>query len=662
MKLLYRPEIDGLRAIAVLSVIIYHAQFSIFEKKFFSGGFFGVDIFFVISGYLISLLILKELYATGNFSFSYFYERRIRRIFPVLFLVVIVSLPFAWNYLIPSAFVEFSKSILFLTIFSSNFFFYKTNVAYGAENSLLKPFLHTWSLSVEEQFYLIFPIIFFFFFKFLRRYIFFLITFLLLFSFFFTNFIAYNDKLLSFYILPARAWELLSGSLLAYLEIKNFKNFNKKNKHQFIACFGFCLIIFPIFFFDEQFKFPIIFTLTTIICLSLVIWYSSYNNIIKKILSYKIFVFIGLISYSLYLWHYPIFAFGRFSETNINNNDKFFWILLTFILSIFSYFLVERPARKKNTKFKKILISLSIIILVSVIFSNIVINKNGVYSREFIKKNLGLKFDNYILDKNYYVENHFLHFNINFKPNNFHFDNGKKNILIVGNSFALDFIKIINSNKKISDKYNFDLLSPNNRTKETGYQVYCLEDLITKKDTKCNFEKKVFDSTKNIIEQYEKSNIIFLTSQWTDKDIKSLDKIIPIIKNHNKEVIIANQSILIKLHTSYALNSLDYFVMENGRLPNKIETNSLEKLLYSQLINDNYFLERRNTNKKLKSIAEKYSVKFFNHELYQCDFKENKCYLFTDDYFKIYFDYGHNTYEGAEFLGKKILEKKLLNF
>jgi len=159
MKLTYRPEIDGLRAIAVGAVILYHAQITILGHQPFKGGFIGVDIFFVISGYLITSIILKELVTTGSFSFKHFYERRIRRILPALLCVMLVALPFAWMYLLPSSFIDFSKSILYSLGFSSNFYFYYSGQQYGAESGLLKPFLHTWSLSVEEQFYILFPIV-----------------------------------------------------------------------------------------------------------------------------------------------------------------------------------------------------------------------------------------------------------------------------------------------------------------------------------------------------------------------------------------------------------------------------------------------------------------------------------------------------------------------
>ena len=141
MKLLHRPEIDGLRAIAVGAVILYHAQITIFGYQPFKGGFIGVDIFFVISGYLITSIILKELVTTGSFSFRHFYERRIRRILPALLFVMLVSFPFVWLYIIlPSNFVDFSKSILYSLGFSSNFYFHYSGQVYGSTNGLLKPF------------------------------------------------------------------------------------------------------------------------------------------------------------------------------------------------------------------------------------------------------------------------------------------------------------------------------------------------------------------------------------------------------------------------------------------------------------------------------------------------------------------------------------------
>ena len=165
----YRPEIDGLRSIAVISVIIYHLQISFEGTEILKGGFLGVDIFFVISGYLITSIIYREMQTSNNFSFKNFYERRIRRLLPALIFVALVSFFLAWKYMMPTNFVDYSKSIIYSVFFSSNFFFYFSELEYIQDDALLTPFLHTWSLAVEEQFYILFPIFFLTIFKFLKK-------------------------------------------------------------------------------------------------------------------------------------------------------------------------------------------------------------------------------------------------------------------------------------------------------------------------------------------------------------------------------------------------------------------------------------------------------------------------------------------------------------
>ena len=228
MKINYRPEIDGLRAIAVGAVILYHAQITILGHQPFKGGFIGVDIFFVISGYLITSIILKELVTTGSFSFKHFYERRIRRIIPVLLFVILVSLPIAWKILLPSSFMDFSKSILYSLGFNSNFYFHYSGQIYGATDGLLKPFLHTWSLSVEEQYYILFPIVLLITFKFFRKFLIHTLVLGLIISLGLAEWTSRNHPSISFYFLHTRMWELLAGSILAYFEIT--KGHRSKNQ------------------------------------------------------------------------------------------------------------------------------------------------------------------------------------------------------------------------------------------------------------------------------------------------------------------------------------------------------------------------------------------------------------------------------------------------
>ena len=220
IKLKYRPEIDSLRAFAVLAVVIYHAKFNFFGNILLPGGYLGVDVFFVISGYLITSLILKELINTDSFSFKSFYIKRVRRILPVLLLVIFVSIPFSWIYLFPSDLVSFSKSILYSLGFSSNFYFHFSGLDYGSPEGLQKPFLHTWSLSIEEQFYIIFPICLFLIFKYSRKnvFLFFIICFVV--SLILANWGSKNYISANFYFLYSRIWELILGSCVAYYEIK----------------------------------------------------------------------------------------------------------------------------------------------------------------------------------------------------------------------------------------------------------------------------------------------------------------------------------------------------------------------------------------------------------------------------------------------------------
>jgi peptidoglycan/LPS O-acetylase OafA/YrhL len=384
MKITYRPEIDGLRAIAVGAVILYHAQITILGHQPFKGGFIGVDIFFVISGYLITFIILKELITTGSFSFKHFYERRIRRILPALLFVMLVSLPFAWMYLLPGSFIDFSKSILYSLGFSSNYYFWYSGYQYGAESGFLKPFLHTWSLSVEEQYYIIFPIVLLIVFKYFRQYLIHILIFGFIISLELADWGSRNHSSFNFYVLPTRMWELLAGSILAYFEITK----GYRSKHQtlnlILPIIGLLLIGHSILFFNDKMFHPSFYTLSPIIGVCLIIWFSHKDELITKILSLKLFVGIGLISYSLYLWHYPIFALSKIVEFTGGGAGVFKKLSLGFlilIVSIFSYYFVEKPFRNKNNKFKVIFSLIAIFISVLMIFNFRVIQKDGYPNR-----------------------------------------------------------------------------------------------------------------------------------------------------------------------------------------------------------------------------------------------------------------------------------------
>ena len=205
----YRREIDGLRAIAVIPVIFFHAGL-----LGFSGGFAGVDIFFVISGYLITSIILQET-ESGSFSLAKFYERRVRRILPSLFFVLFVSSIFAWFLLLPVEMKSFSRSLIKVVTFSSNFYFAKS-IDYFATAAELKPLLHTWSLAVEEQFYFIFPLLFMVLWRFWQKKMVMLLAFMMFSSIAFAHYGTTHQAIENFFLLPSRAWELLLGALISF--------------------------------------------------------------------------------------------------------------------------------------------------------------------------------------------------------------------------------------------------------------------------------------------------------------------------------------------------------------------------------------------------------------------------------------------------------------
>ena len=344
----YRPEIDSLsKAISVVAVIIYHAKIYFFGHLFFPGGYYGVDIFFVISGYLITSKIFYDL-KNKSFSFNSFYIKRARRILPALFFTILISFFLSWFALMPTQFLDFAKSSLFAVSFISNYFFYISGLEYGAVSGLLKPILHTWSLGIEEQFYIIFPLFFFIIYKYLKK---FLLT--ILFSIFVLSFILairLSDIVptLNFFLLPSRIWELLLGSLIFFIKSKNKLKVSKNvsNSFTFIALIT---IFFSFTFIYDSHPTPNLKTLLPLLATSLIIFFYKQEGFLNRFFVNKFAVGIGLISYSLYLLHYPIFAFVR-SLTLASGIFEFFIVaIIIFIFSILSYFFIEKPFR--NSKF-----------------------------------------------------------------------------------------------------------------------------------------------------------------------------------------------------------------------------------------------------------------------------------------------------------------------
>jgi peptidoglycan/LPS O-acetylase OafA/YrhL len=377
----YRPEIDGLRAVSVLAVIIYHAKLVFLGYSILPGGFLGVDIFFVISGYLITTIIFQDL-ALGKFSFINFYERRVRRIIPSLYITFAVSIFIGWMTFLPVAFIDFAHSLIASILFSSNMFFMWANQEYAAQSSLLKPLLHTWSLAVEEQFYIFYPILLLFLFKFFKKFIYPILSIFLVASLLLAYVLSDQLQHINYYILPTRAWELLTGAVLAQIQITHGKNKNNFLE-KVMPIIGVGLIIYSFCYLNDDMAMPSFYSLFSVLGVAFIIRFGSQQELVSKLLSIKLSVGIGLISYSLYLFHFPIFAWFRLNtQVNLEYIDAFMAIVFTFILAILSYYLVERPFRsKKNFSRNQIFKFSGIATLVLLVVASCISIFEGIPSR-----------------------------------------------------------------------------------------------------------------------------------------------------------------------------------------------------------------------------------------------------------------------------------------
>lgn len=331
----YRSEIDGLRTVAVLPVILFHAGLDLF-----SGGFVGVDVFFVISGYLITTILIDEL-QRGDFSILRFYERRARRILPALFFVMACCLPWAWFWMLPNEIYNFGISLTAVSFFASNFVFWRQD-GYFAAAAEEKPLLHTWSLAVEEQYYLLFPIYLMLVWRFGRNPVFWSICIIAAISLMIAEWGWRTYPSANFYLAPTRAWELLAGSIVAFFVQKH-----GVQRNNVFAALGLAGIVFAVFAYDRFTPFPSLYTLVPVIGAVLIILFADHQTWVARVLSTRGFVGLGLISYSAYLWHQPLFAFAR-----IRSHDQSGVVVLlglgvvSILLAWFSWKYIEQPFRR----------------------------------------------------------------------------------------------------------------------------------------------------------------------------------------------------------------------------------------------------------------------------------------------------------------------------
>ncbi|MDR0747933.1 MAG: acyltransferase [Helicobacteraceae bacterium] len=439
--MVYRKEIDGLRAIAVMSVVLFHAGFEQIK-----GGFIGVDIFFVISGYLITTIVIKEL-DNKTFTIAGFYERRARRILPALFFMLLCIAPFAYFLLLPDQLERLSKSAISASLFVSNYFFWK-HTGYFAPQSDQEPLLHTWSLAVEEQYYLLFPLAAIVVWKLcvcfkngalyhLRHALFIalILTAVLLSLTYSEVWIALSGSPRLFYDTIGRVWELSLGSLCAIYLLRYRADKPSRSISETCAFLGLALIIYSIITIDES-PFPSRFAPFAAIGAALIVLFASSNTMVAKTLSLKPLVGIGLISYSLYLWHWVIFAFAR--VCGVESKYAFLpLIAFAFLIAYLSWRYVEKPFRNRAFLSRKQIFSLSLCAAVFVTIGGVggVITKGAPW--RFNENEIDL-LTTHTARTNYVVSRYdALYKRIGFSGGD------RRKVLIIGDSFSQDFYNVI---------------------------------------------------------------------------------------------------------------------------------------------------------------------------------------------------------------------------
>jgi peptidoglycan/LPS O-acetylase OafA/YrhL len=368
----HRLEIDGLRAIAVLPVILFHARIELFQ-----GGFVGVDVFFVISGFLITSIIIDSL-ELDRFSFLEFYSRRARRILPALLLVVLIAIPGAWIVMLPEDFKQFAESVGAVGAFASNILFWMKSgyFAAGAEND---PLLHTWSLAVEEQFYIGFPLLMLAIWRVRREAVILILSAILVASFALCEWASHGHPDANFYLTPMRAWELMIGCLAAVAVHQAGLRVNAA-----LGWVGLLMILVPIFVYNSQTPFPSLYALLPTVGTALVLVCVDNSTSIGRFLSTPAFVTIGAISYSAYLWHQPMFALARISSHGEPGIAVMLSLAVTTIcLAYVSWRFVEQPFRKVRWPARKVVFAAGTASISLVALGGLLV-VSGIQKRAFI--------------------------------------------------------------------------------------------------------------------------------------------------------------------------------------------------------------------------------------------------------------------------------------
>jgi peptidoglycan/LPS O-acetylase OafA/YrhL len=656
----YRADIDGLRAIAVIAVVAFHAF-----PNLVRGGFIGVDVFFVISGYLISTIIFENL-DKGTFSFSEFYARRIRRIFPALLLVLIACFAFGWFTLLADEFKQLGKHIGAGASFISNFILWN-KAGYFDNASDTNPLLHLWSLSIEEQFYIVWPLLIWFAWK--QKFNLLTVTVAFALTSFLLNLNGIKqDMIATFYSPQTRFWELLSGSLLSWFSLyKNVAISNMKHKVNFwlsrivciekqesdgnllsnvLAFIGLLLLLYGFWHIHNELSFPGNWALVPILAAVLIITAGSKAWINRIILSNKAAVWLGLISYPLYLWHWPLLSFARIVEGETPSSAiRIAIILLSVALAWLTYKFIERPLRfGKNDKAKvKALVLLMGIVS---IFGISLYRLDGLKFRFINKLNYGVNQAlSYDKDKDFRRGECFIDV-LDKKTSEFSSICGKKinsmpSLFIWGDSHSASLYRGFESYAKTKNYIVHQFTA-------SGCPPI-LDFYISKRKECINANNFVYKEIQKL-----KPDTIILGAYWSlyngTNGWENLDEG-KLVATISKLKSIGIKNIVLVGHLPiFEVNQTD--LLRKRYISDNVPTRTYSKFKTEANIYD----------KKIRDIAALMEISFISPLDILCN--TNGCLLSvtSDNITPLSFDYGHLTSNGSQFLVSKFFELKLIKF
>lgn len=628
----YRAEIDGLRAVAVVPVVLFHAG-----VPGFSGGYIGVDVFFVISGYLITTIIAQAI-SEGRFSILDFYERRARRILPALFLVIVASIPFAMLWMVPSLRLDFFQSIVAVLLFGSNLLFWAEDDYFG-HASEEKPLLHTWSLAVEEQFYIVFPLLLMLLMRQGRGLPWRTVIVLTVLSFVACIGAARLSPTSAFYLTPFRAWELGAGALCAFCLMTR-----RLAPRAGLGLVGLAAILASVFLFSPTTPFPSEFALLPVGGTVLLILFAGPETPAGRLLALKPVVGIGLISYSAYLWHQPLLAFARLRLGEVPPWLTAVLIVATFVLAALSWYFVEQPVRTAKRYRREgrraplgsragLFAASGAVaaVLMSVAVAGVA--QQGFRGAWDARDVAGYRWDNTPPQEASWAPVRRAGFTGTLKDSIESFpEAGGLRVLLVGNSHAKDLYNALSANPALEGRVDLAAY---------GTQLHELT------------EDAAFFEAPN----FRDADVVVLTSRYEPPDIDALPDLLGRIQAAGKRaVLVAHAPLFVG---DKAVTRADMIVAswldEGDDLPLKRIADTVNAQYWADLGRREQ-QEVALMNGLLAAIATDAGVLLLDRMDYLCEPERARCAAMGDDLTKYYYDDNHTTLEGAEAHGRRMAE------